>query len=161
MAPRTTSATGERRPRAFTLLETLIVIALAGLVATLAVAGIESLLTPDSRPSPRESLAQAIAAGRDAATATGASVSMEFSPETGALRVTSATGTKEFPIAADSVAFAMPADEASGVETPLSALRFHPSGCMTPALIRLTASGVSATWRVEPLSGAVGEDSPP
>lgn len=136
-------------------METLLVIALAGIVATLAVANLDALLDRRDRTSAAETLALAIEAGREAASETGASATLTVAPDTGALRVTASGTVRDIPFSEPAeVAFAMPADEADGKEIPLREIRFHPAGCMTPALVTIRVAGSRSRLRVEPFSGA-------
>ena len=125
---------------AFTLMEVLVVLALMGLVAGIALIDFDSMLEGASKRSPLETLTAAVDAGRARALNAGGA------PEIFAF---------EKPA---QVTFALPADEAEGAERALDAITFHPAGVAMPAVIDLSVGGERSRYRLEPFSAALAKE---
>lgn len=154
-------AMGQVVRRAFTLMEVLIVVALLGLVASVAMMDFGTLIDGARTPSAYETLSTALVRGRTRALDGGAPVKLVYDRNAAALRLVSSGAPEDFPIAnLTGVTFQLPAEDSTDSERPLDAVVFHPSGYTTPALVDLSVRGEHAFYRIEPFSAAPAEVKP-
>lgn len=141
------------RPRAFTVAEVLVVIALIGVAAGLAVAALTPAGAAD-RATDADILRTAVAAARDA----GAErrVTLAYDAARAALVLRDTRELAVFPLAA-AVSLTLPE---SDDRTATDAIVFSPAGDATPVRITLFRDGVSAAYRLEPFSAALAAESP-
>ena len=144
---------------AFTLMEVLVVLALMGLVAGIALIDFDSMLEGASKHSPLETLTAAVDAGRARALNAGAPVRLTYDAESGVLRLNAGGAPEIFAFEKPAqVTFALPPDEAEGAERALDAITFHPAGVAMPAVIDLSVGGERSRYRLEPFSAALAKE---
>lgn len=141
----------EGGPGGFTLLETMAVLLVLGVVSAAAVPALDSVLGPD--PDPARELAEVYRTARDAAASRGATVLVTVDPGSGSWALFDAAASGE-ALERGELTRTPTARGASGVPEPTIG-RFHPSGRSRVPVVRLPDGPETRAVEVDPWTSSV------